>query len=732
MQLPKLRHLSLFLIIAILLAIWIGRAQLSELVISSTMQGLGLHKVTTDINHLGLNQSHISHFGFTLATETGLFKLEAHDISMSYSLEQLAQGRADTLAINKLELNYQGSNKTSEAPGSMREALEPLKIIAALRHALREYVIFNTFSAEHITLHGDSFGTLQDKPLRLSGANNDASIYAELTLLDQPSFTQQDNLRQLVITRLSQDALIAELRFSKTPDDAPAKLEFNIHDTDIQGNYDIHPEQLKHWLQPLANVNNFIDIKNVSGTLTSSFESDDVIVSTITAITDKYTVGKYYGDNIVVKLKLENPTANPFQHIKMQNGSYIKAKRLSYENISLGKTLINMVGELSSSAGALQFKGGVSTEKLALKYGSQLLQLGDIAARISSSPHKLEADGNFSTMSAPAKFRFALVHDFYKAVGSLSIKPLKPLDLNTENKKLSLLLTPWPYPFDLLSGSIMLTADATWSQGNDFSLTSKINLDNAGGHYGDLVFSGLSFDHEFEILPKIHSTQTSKINLKQLDSGVTASNISTSLTLKTVDTGALPQLVIQDLRGEIFDGTFTADNFLFDLNSSSNRFKIKATDIDLAKIVETQQLDDIVVTGRIDGTIPVEINDKGVFIQHGAFVNDIRAGSIRYNPAAGTDQLKQNPITGITLDALKDFRYTHLSADVNFTPEGMLTINLQLKGTSPELDTKRPVHLNINTEQNLLSLLKSLRYAEGVSESIDQKVRRQYEKNQKQ
>jgi hypothetical protein len=62
----------------------------------------------------------------------------------------------------------------------------------------------------------------------------------------------------------------------------------------------------------------------------------------------------------------------------------------------------------------------------------------------------------------------------------------------------------------------------------------------------------------------------------------------------------------------------------------------------------------------------------------------------------------------------------------------MLTINLQLKGTSPELDTRRPVHLNINTEQNLLSLLKSLRYAQGVSESIDQKVRRQYEKNQKQ
>jgi hypothetical protein len=732
MRLPKLRHLSLFLIIALFLGIWAGRAQLSELIISSTMQRLGLNKVTTDINHLGLDHSHISRLGFTLATDTGLFELEAHDISMSYTLEQLAQGRADKLAINRLELNYQGSNKTSEDRRTVREALEPLKIIAALRHALREYVIFNTFSAEHITLHGDSFGTLQAKPLRLNGANNDASIYAELTLLDQSSSTQQDNLRQLVIKRLSQDSLIAELRFSTTPGTVPAMFEFNIHETDIQGNYDINPQQLKHWLQPIANINNIIDSKNISGTLSSSFESDDVIVSTITAISDKYAVREYKADNIVIKLKLENPTISPFQHINIQNGSYIKARSLSYENISLGKTLINMVGELSSSAGAWEFTGGLSTEKLALSYGSQLLQLKDIATRLSSSSDKLEADGNFSTSNVPAQFSFSLVHNFNTALGSLSIRPLKPLDLNTEKSKLSLLLTPWPYPFDLLGGSIKLTADATWSQGNDFSLTSRITLDDAGGHYGELVFSGLSFDHAFEILPNIHSIQTGKINLKQLDSGVTASNISTNLMLETAETGALPQLVIQGLHGEIFDGTFSADNFVFDFNRSNNSFKIKTTDIDLAKIVETQQLEDIVVTGRIDGTIPVEINDQGIFIQHGAFVNDIRAGTIRYNPAAGTDQLKQNPITGITLDALKDFRYTHLSADVNFTPEGVLTVNLQLKGTSPELDTKRPVHLNINTEQNLLSLLKSLRYAQGVSESIDQKVRRQYENNQKQ
>ncbi len=724
----KPRHLYLFLILALLLAIWIGRAQLSELVISSSMHAFGLKNVTTDIHHLGPGQSHISRFGFTLATETGLFKLEAYDISMDYNFKQIAEGRADKLAIKDLGLYYQGINKTPGDTHSVSEALEPLKIIAALRHALREYIIFNTFTVENITLDGDSFGVLQGKPFQLDGTNDAGTIYAEFTLQDQPASVQQDNLRQLVITNLSQNSLITELRLSTAPDVVPARLELIILDTEITGSYNLHPQQLKHWLQPITTIDNLNETKNVSGTFSSVFDSESEIVSTITAISDMYAFKKYAADNIAVKLNFVNPTINPFQHIKIKNGSYIKADSFRYKSFSLGDTLVNMVGDLSISAGDWQFTGGVSAKILAVNYDSKVIQLEDIAARISAGSANLEADGNLSTANLPAQFAFELDHDFNQSLGWLTIKPIKVLDLSTGDNKLSLLLTPWPYPFDLLSGSIKLTSDAAWSHNNDFRLTTRIKLDDVGGHYGELVFSGLSFDHELEILPELHSIQTSKINLKQLDSGVTSSNISTNITLQTTNTGPQPQLIIQGLQGEIFDGTFSGDNFVFDLNRSKNSFKIKATDIDLAKIVETQQLEDIIVTGRIDGTIPVEINDKGIFIENGAFINNVRAGTIRYNPAAGADQLKQNLLTGFALDALKDFHYSHLSADVNFTPEGMLTINLQLKGTSPELDTRRPVHLNINTEQNLLSLLKSLRFAEGVSTGIDQKVRLHYEK----
>jgi hypothetical protein len=256
-----------------------------------------------------------------------------------------------------------------------------------------------------------------------------------------------------------------------------------------------------------------------------------------------------------------------------------------------------------------------------------------------------------------------------------------------------------------------------------------VRVDNANGHYGEFVFSDLSVDHRLEILPTLRSLKPGEIFLTQLDSGVIVTNISTSFSLNTASTGSLPLIRVHDLYGEVLGGSFSGNTIVFDMNANTNRFKIEAEDIDLAAIVATQQLEGIEITGRVDGTIPIAINEQGIVIEHGAFFSDVRAGIIRYNPAGGTEQLSQNPLTGIALDALRDFRYSHLSADVDFKPDGTLTVNLKLKGTSPELDTKRPVHLNINTEQNLLSLLKSLRYAESVGASIDQKVQKKYNKS---
>ena len=744
----KLRYLLLFLIfliLALILSIWSARTYIAELVITSALQSSGLEDVTINIHQLDQNQSQLPRFEFSLSTATGLLQFDVLDTSINYNLEQLVDGRVNSIVINNLELHYQNIDKihadSAAESASKHGKLQPAKIILALRSALRKYLVVNSLFIQHITLNGEAFSELQGKAFQLKSTAKNETLDNEISLLHQSS------IKQSVVVSLSSDQLIAELK-QTTADERAAKIELNIHDTFLTGNFFIRPQQLQNWLQAFVShsvteidgdydvlndgvTDDIINAEKVNGKISFSFESDTQFITTLTAESKKLIYKTYTADNVVIKLKIKNTKIDPLQHIEIQNGSYIKASYVSNRDFSFADSRIFMVGELTDFLNSWSYKGGFSSNLLAANYRSRVIRVKDIAARITANAKQLSVSGNFSPAEVPGEFKFSLDHNLARGFGKLSIIPLTPVNLNAENNKLSLMLEPWSYPFDLLSGKIKLASYATWSAKDAFSLSTTINVDNAGGNAGELLFSGLSFDHELQILPKLQTVSAGKITLKHVDSGVIADNISTNLKLNTENSDSLPQVNVHDLYGEIFGGSFSANDLVYDLNSSTNSFMIKATNIDLDKIVKTQQLEGIEATGRIDGIIPVELNEEGVFIQDGAFINDVRNGTIRYNPASGTEQLKQNPITGIALDALRDFRYSYLSAGVNFTPEGKLKISLQLKGSSPELDSMRPVHLNINTEQNLLSLLKSLRYAQGVSKNIDNKVRRLYEKNQK-
>ncbi len=726
MRIQKPLNLTLLSLFVLLLCLWLARAWIAERLITNWLRDFGMSGVTVDIRRLGPGYSVIEQLGFTLVTDTGRLRLELSNAALEYDLNQLKRGRVNDLAVSSLILEFEQRQAPTREPTYVDTALEPLAVIAGLRRALREYVVFDSFLVQQATLRGDAFGVLQNRPLYLDGTNDRKSTSAELTIGNPNAPEVGDGSRKILLSQLSEDRIIIALPEVEAPTGSAGRLDLAITDTDIDGSYDIEPNALMHWLKPFAQLPEIKPNEPITGTIRADFGSAHMFRSLLTARTDKLVTGTFRTEGLELRLHMESLLDSRFRVISFLENSSISADGLVINRVTIDGGRLGISGNLSFLDDAWQYTGAARTDSLSVQYGPQTVMLDDIAAHLEVSPKTLQVDGRFSPAATSGKFAFTLAHRFYDTSGTLSVKPLEPINLGPEDHRLSQLLTPWSYAFDLLTGNVSMSANGKWHGEAPTRLTATIQLKDSGGHLDEIVFSGLSVDHELEILPEIRSLRTSKISLDHLDSGVTASNISTMLTLKPADTGPFPLVQIQGLHGEIFDGAFSSGDFVFDPNRDRNRFTIAARDIDLAKIVETQQLEDIVVTGRISGTIPVQIDKNRVFIENGAFINDIRTGTIRYNPATGTDQLKQNPLTGIALDALRDFRYSHLSADVNFSPDGMLKVSLKLKGTSPELETERPVHLNINTEQNLLSLLKSLRYAEGISANIDRKVRRQY------
>jgi hypothetical protein len=730
----KLPIILLLIVFAPAAGLWLARAPVAEYVLSKTMRNAGVEDFSSGIEKLDLNRTRLSQLKFAITSNNVRIQLGARDIDIEYTPGLLAAGRVESLAINNLAIHYTAGPSAQAGTDITPPVLKPAAMIAAFRQALNEYLVVNTLSINSLRLEGEPFGALENKPLQFELHNDAGKVQATLSLMELAAPAETGSTRQFVISELTADTLVAELRFPDNENLTPADIHIKLLDRDkfdsnIAGSYQLDVQGLQKWLMPLTGEHSSKADGKIRGAFTVDFGNPDTVISTLTATSDRFSFNSYVTDKLDINFSTQYSNNNTEQHIKLDNSSYLKTENFRFSNVDLKPGKIHLEGELVSRDSHWNYSGSIGNPMTTLGLPSQTIKLKDFNAQLSANAEKISLKGSFGPAELPGKFGFTVDHNLVSAAGKFSVTPLKAISLDADTHKLSQLVTPWPYPFDLLAGSLQVSADGAWSQKQDFRLDTKVRLDDAGGNVGELLFSGLALEHELEILPILHSVGTFPVTLAHIDSGVSASNISTRLELKAARKGPLPLIAIQDLRGEIFDGSFSAEDFVFDLNKKTNRITVNARDIDLAKIIETQQLEDISVTGRIDGSVPIEISERGISIEHGAFINDVRAGTIRYNPAAGTDQLKQNPLTGITLDALRDFRYSELFAGVSFTPEGVLTVDLKLKGISPELDSSRPVHLNINTEQNLLSLLKSLRYAKGVSDAIDTKVRRQYEKS---
>jgi hypothetical protein len=142
--------------------------------------------------------------------------------------------------------------------------------------------------------------------------------------------------------------------------------------------------------------------------------------------------------------------------------------------------------------------------------------------------------------------------------------------------------------------------------------------------------------------------------------------------------------------------------------------------LDLAQVIPLQKIEGLAVSGRVNAELPLEKNGDRFRVEHGS-LRQAGPGTVSYQPKDSAGLQKAGLPKSVLL-ALQDFHYSVLEADLTFEPDGRLTIAMHLEGTSPLLDTDRSIHLNLSVEQNLLSLLKSLRYSESITREIEKRI----------
>ena len=172
----------------------------------------------------------------------------------------------------------------------------------------------------------------------------------------------------------------------------------------------------------------------------------------------------------------------------------------------------------------------------------------------------------------------------------------------------------------------------------------------------------------------------------------------------------------------LLGGTVTADPFRYDLDAESNELMLRAHGIQLPLMAALADLEAVTVSGGVSGKIPVTIRGDKVIIDGGYLENDPPGGVIRYRGGAAGPVVDDGSQLGIVTRTLRNFEFESLTSAVDYTEAGDLLLTMRLKGINPDVDPTQPVILNLNVENNVPQMLRSLQATRSIEEVLEERL----------
>jgi hypothetical protein len=179
-------------------------------------------------------------------------------------------------------------------------------------------------------------------------------------------------------------------------------------------------------------------------------------------------------------------------------------------------------------------------------------------------------------------------------------------------------------------------------------------------------------------------------------------------------------LTVSGFSAGILDGTVVVDRMEYDLKTKHTETLVQLNGIPIQSLLDMQGASKLSATGTIRAAIPVVIDNNAFSIPEGNMDAE-RKGLIIYS-STPEERAAAGAGMRLTYEALGNFFYSELLSTIVMTPDGNSRIAIQLKGRNPDFQNNRPVNLNLNIEQNLLDLFRSLTLSSDIEEAISKKA----------
>ncbi|MEO1193188.1 MAG: YdbH domain-containing protein [Pseudomonadota bacterium] len=271
-----------------------------------------------------------------------------------------------------------------------------------------------------------------------------------------------------------------------------------------------------------------------------------------------------------------------------------------------------------------------------------------------------------------------------------------------------------------VSGQAGVEAEGTWDARSS-NISARLRITDLDATILPATITGLSTDLRLPSVDPPFTRRGQLLTIEKLDVGLPLETVVLSFQLQDQQGG--PTLLAESLQADFAGGRLLASPFRLSAASQSLSSTLEIAHVKLDQLTKLLDLGDIQLEGRMIGQLPLTINlaNEAVSLEKG-WLQAVGEGVLRIPRAAERlglqEQAEQQPDLFVALNALDDFRYSHLYATVSFNEAEELELALTLEGKNPAVREGYPVKFNINLSVNLSEVLAAFRLGREITPAL--------------
>lgn len=271
---------------------------------------------------------------------------------------------------------------------------------------------------------------------------------------------------------------------------------------------------------------------------------------------------------------------------------------------------------------------------------------------------------------------------------------------------------------EVQSGEIKAQLLAQYDLNHDHvKIKSQLKAKSIAGQYENILFDGVNVSSDLDYL--IDREQFAILHDKQQ---LSIDNLFVGIPIQALELNArmnASEVVIDHFKMRLLGGRIDFDDLA--LNAPSQTV-LNIAGLELSEIIKHSAYPDIDSKGVIDGMLPLALTDKGIMIDNGLVFARPPGGYIKVPANTVVKAMGNgNPAFTLTMQILTNFQFDTLQGVIGYTDDGESEFDLKLKGINPEVTGVQPINFNYTHQENILKLLKSLRFNEQLIRQIKER-----------